>query len=767
MSHTFFRQTARIRNRSRLALAALLAPLLIVSTRLPADPLSKQMEIDFYRDTTSRSLKGLATRSDGRIVAGPQFTDLTGPPLADLLWALTSAGKGRWWLGTGPEGRVLEITFNPENPLYSSRELVRLNDSNVFAVLRLPDGGLLAGTSPRGTVQLVRDGRVTAGISLPVDSIFDLKLQDSGTVVAATGNPGRIYRINLRKFASGGVTTEKITDERILAERGVTLLGAVRDRNLRKLALLENGDILAGSAPRGNLYSFSHDGGPPRILLENRDAEVSDILVASGGDIYAALVFSGSGNAPSRINRPPPSPVSATEKETASGPPSSPDSPQERFTGRSSVVWIPRGGGFPETILSRSGVAIYQLGLREETLLVAGGEHGDFAGYDLRQRRSLTFPGSISSQISGLAAIDSHRLLAVRNNAPGLALIDFEAAGSRELETKRLDVGIPARLGALRFNRLRDVSDAAVNLSLRANFGSDEIEGWGPWEKLPENDGGWQASSAVRGRYVQLRLKLPAETPSSMEIDKAALYFLPQNRRPTLTDFRLFAANFALLPAPEPAPQASITLGQIISRGKDAPEEKRRNSLLSSAVVPSPGMQIAYWTLNDPDGDKLAATFSLRKDGDARWTDVAVQIDASYAQFDTSHLPDGTYFTRLVVSEESPRPPAERLTTTFETDDLVIDRTPPEFVRAVATRKDDNLVVTVQGRDNLSLLEGVEFRFNNGLVETVEQPADGIRDGREETFILETPLSRLAPSTNVEVVIYDSAGNSSARRLTW
>ena len=75
------------------------------------------------------------------------------------------------------------------------------------------------------------------------------------------------------------------------------------------------------------------------------------------------------------------------------------------------------------------------------------------------------------------------------------------------------------------------------------------------------------------------------------------------------------------------------------------------------------------------------------------------------------------------------------------------------------------MVVTIRGRDALSLLDSAEFTFNNGVHEIVEQPADGILDGMEETFVLELPEARLAGATSVEVTLYDSAGNGSTRRL--
>lgn len=80
-------------------------------------------------------------------------------------------------------------------------------------------------------------------------------------------------------------------------------------------------------------------------------------------------------------------------------------------------------------------------------------------------------------------------------------------------------------------------------------------------------------------------------------------------------------------------------------------------------------------------------------------------------------------------------------------------------------REPGKVIVSIRGRDALSLLDSAEFTFNNGVHETVEQPADGILDGRQETFVLELPAERLSGATSVEMTLYDSAGNGSTRRL--
>lgn len=736
--------------------------LFALAQTLPAEPLSKKTDVDFFRDVPSRNLKGLATRSDGRLVAGPTLAEIAVPPPAEILWCLEpTADAAKWLVGTGPEGKILEVTFNPGNATYAVRDVVKLDDPQVFALKHLADGGVLAGTSPKGTLYLVRDGKPAARVALPVDSIFDLLLLDENTALAATGNPGRIYRIDLKKFSAAGLVADKITDIKILAERGITLFGEIRDRNVRRIVALPGGRIAAGSAPKGNLYTFSAEGGAPVILQENRDAEVTDLLPQSNGDLYAAIVF-GSSSGESRII-PPPKSTKDKESTIELPPPSQP----ERFGGRSTLVWFP-ANGFPETLASRSSAAFYRLARQGDVIVMAGGEAGELLGYDLKARLSLTFAGSISSQLNGLAPIAGApgKFLVLRNNAPGLALLDFNATSPREAETRRLDLAVPALIGALRFNRVRNLADYQLTLEIKTSNGSDEIEGWGPWTTLKTDDGGWRADN-LRGRYAKLRLRLAADAPPAPEIDKATLYALPQNRRPTLQDFRFITPGFSLIPAVDQPSSPNVALSQLISSGPRDEEGKRKGNFLSSQVVPSPGTQVVFWNVNDPDGDNTLATFSIRRDGDTVWTDIAANTRDSYAQFDTAHLPDGTYFTRLVATETAPRALADRLTATFETDDLVVDHTPPEILATSATRTTDRVVIAARGRDALSLLDGIEVVFNNGVRETVEQPDDGIRDGRAESFTLEIPLAKVSNATSAEITLYDATGNGTSRRVTW
>ncbi|HVT74618.1 MAG TPA: hypothetical protein VHD61_15905 [Lacunisphaera sp.] len=728
--------------------------LFLIATALRADPLTKQYEVDFGRDVASRNLKGLATRTDGRILPGPVFTDLDGPRIGGILWTLRPAGPDRFVVGTGPEGKVQEITFAAKKDAYTVRELAHVNETSALAVLPLPDGSILAGSTPPGALYLFKDGKALVRVPLPVDAVFDLLALPDGSVLAATGNPGRIYRVDLARFARAGVDEGKVAaEDKALAAKGVTLFGEIRDSSVRRLARLANGMLVAGSSPKGNVYRFDAAGGAPVVLQENRDSEVVDLLPLEDGGFYAAVVFTAGDNA--RLARATDPKAEKKEKDE-----------KPAFVGRSNLVYFP-AGGFAESVLSKTNIAFYRLARQRDWIVIAAGEQGDTFGYDPAARRALTFAGSSSSQVNDIASLADGRLLLLRNNAPGLALMTFNGPGPRELETKRLDLGAPAALGDLRFARLRGLAPGQLQVEVATNFGSDEIEGWTPWQALAAHDDGYFAAG-LRGRYAKLRLKIDGGG-TDFQLDKATLFNLPQNRRPALVDFRIFPPSLALLPAGEPPPSATTTLGQLLypnpRDAKDDNNDRRKSAFMSSAVIPQTGAQIVYWTVTDPDGDNLAYTFSIRPDGVEAWTDLAVNTTDTYVQFDTGGLAEGLYQTRLHVAEQAPRPEPERLAYDFETDTLLVDRTPPVLGRPAIRREAGRLIIGIEGRDALSLLAGAEFVLNNGDHETVTHPVDGILDGKSEQFQVEIPEARAAGATSVEILVYDAVGNSASVRV--
>ncbi|GAB5560989.1 MAG: hypothetical protein SynsKO_26360 [Synoicihabitans sp.] len=757
-----------------LRLFALFSLVVATAAGLSADPVSfsKSKTISFFREVSSRDLSGMAVRSDGRIIHGPTLSELAGNPVEDLWWDIEPWRDWSWLVGTGPNGVILKVEVDEASDTFVSEVWGETDASQIFVVKTVSDNRVISGGAPEGAIHLWKeDGELIRSAQLPGDSVLDILTNKTGDVVwVATGNPGEIYRLEIDNFASSD-------SDGSLEDRGITRFGSIRDRNVRRLAWGRNGVLLAGSSPSGNLYEFPEAGGSPLILMDQESGEVTDIHVSENGDIFAAVVTSD-GTTTRRVSRTSTvgAPANDTEKSGSKTENTSPPSimeappPVEKFSGRSSLVVMPNGVGLPESVSSRNSVAMYQIYPYRGKLLLAAGDDGELLGYDPVARRAISYAGSNAAQLTEMVEVPTtDQLLVMTNNPAGLSRLHFSDPGKRVAKTKRLSLQTPSEIGVLRFNRIRNLDPAEITVRMRANRGRDGREGWTPWVHAVHENGGWRAPDQLLGQYVEIELELPAEISETAELDQARLYYLPQNRRPVLQSFRLISPNFGLNPrGVTDSKTSNLNLGQVIGASPSPikPEaERRRQALLSSPVLPQPGAQVAMWTVNDPDGDNHIATFSIRKDDSDEWVDLRVQSDENWVQFDRRSFAEGTYFTRLLVEETSPRRVNDRRTVEFQTDDLVIDLSPPRVTEVHITGSADSIKIQFSGSDQMSLISSAMLSFNNGYEVELGTPIDNIMDSPAEDFSIEIDREVLLNATGLEIHVGDKAGNYGSRRV--
>lgn len=754
--------------RASFLFPALLASLLTASA---SGPFSQSKSINFYREVASRDIVGLGLRSDGRLIAGPMLQELAGIPLEDLWWDLEHLESDSWLIATGPNGRVIKADIDSSGATYQTTPWGESGSNHIFVLKKLSADLIVGGSNPDGQVIFWdAQGEELARVALPADSVFDLLWDDRGErLLAATGNPGSLYQID------PDVVLASSPDDN-LESRGVTLLSSIRDRNLRRLALAADGAILGGSAPSGNLYRFSATQNEPVILMDQEAGEITDIQVGPNGDIYATLVVA-SGNTTRRVmqsaNVQPPKEAEskAEDKKPDSPAPSIFEAPPiDAFTGRSELILVPGGDGIPRTLSSRNKVAMYRITRYGDKFLLGGGDDGEILGYDPLDRRALYFAGSNSAQINDIESLpNSGEFLLLSNNPLALSKLSSFRQGPRTAQTGSINLPTPSELGALRFNRLRDVDPVDLQIRMRANRSSDAAEGWTEWQTASREDDLWKVDGLI-GKHVQVELELPADLAATAQLDQAELFFLPQNRRPVLRSFRIVSPNYGLVPRTT-ATQAStgnLTLGQVIGSSPNPSansEDKQRQALLSSNLVPQLGAQVVTWTVSDPDGDNLNAKFSVRASESDEWIDLSVGANQGWLQFDRRSLAEGTYFSRLWIEEDAPRTPEDRQHVEFATDDLVIDLTPPVITAATVSEASGKTTVSIEARDAYSALEGVRLAFNNGYSVEVNQPTDGMLDGRSEQFFTSIDQRLIAMATAVEIYVMDSADNVAVKRI--
>lgn len=759
-----------------------LLALLTVTTAVGAVPLTRQHEVDFSREFTSPRLTGLALRSDGRLVAGALVDRLEGQ-LPGLAWSLAPLSADRWLVGTGPEGRILLATV--EGATVRSTPWADLGDNQVYALHVLPDGAVLAATAPNATLFLIREGRIIARQPLDADLALAITPRGNGSVLVATGSPARLWSVDPATFASAGIHEGRSVDPSGLPARGLTLIGEVRDRSLRCLAVAPDGSILAGSAPGAQVYRFTDASKPPTVEYDGGEGEIAALAIGPDGLVYAAQTTAANGSSGDTASSPGDlasslraaiMTVTATAPRPPGGSRGAPPGPTRSYEGRSQLVRL-APDRFPEVVLSRPGIAFYSLVRTGDELLIGGGENGELLAFDPATRLYRTLAATSGQNLSLVAVPGTPgEWLALHANLSGLSRIRAFGPGPRQATTGTIDLGGPTTLGNLSISRISGIGADDVTVEFQASLAGDENEGWTDWlAAAPADDGFWSLAD-TRARRLRLRFTLPA-TASAADIGRALVFHRPPPRRATLQDFRIFPPGVGLLRNPDPVQQPFVPLGQFLqpqaqgSTSRDTSQtpspngttNRTRDGFLGSPVVARPGAQVVLWNVHEPAGDALLYTLALRAAGGATWRDIVVETRETYAEFDVSDLPDGAYDLRLIALPATPRP--EGIEPLVYVDDrLVVDNTPPEVLSAEAVGG-PRLSLTIHAADAGSLLDYAEFRFNDGRVERVENPVDGLSDSRTESFTFTLPSSRIAPATEVEIIVVDAAGNASARRL--
>ena len=190
------------------------------------------------------TLAGAGFDTLGGLTAGPAVTvrTLSGP---EVVWRVATDGRGGWYVGTGHGGEIHHVAADGR-----TRLVARLESTEVFSLVMLPGGDLLAGGGPDGRLSRVTAaGDVTEVGRIDGSYVWAMALQEkSGVVWLATGAPAAVYRYQWREG-----TLEKV----------VTLPA----QNTMDLALDDRQRLLAVTQGPGLVYRVSPEAGAAPLLI--------------------------------------------------------------------------------------------------------------------------------------------------------------------------------------------------------------------------------------------------------------------------------------------------------------------------------------------------------------------------------------------------------------------------------------------------------------------------------------------------------------------
>ncbi|MFQ5670849.1 MAG: hypothetical protein ACE5HD_10095 [Acidobacteriota bacterium] len=689
-------------------------------------------------------LDGTTVSRNGGVVLAPASRALLGPSVA-VLWDAAPGPDGSVYAVGGPPGVMLEFPEEGEG-----RTVLEAGEAEMTAIAALDDGQVVVGLSPGGrVVQVTPDGRQREILQTGSRYVWDLLVQDSGVLWVAAGDPGALFRVNLRTGS----------DQRVLD------LG---EEQARCLALDSDGSLLVGSAGRGIIRRIP-PSGPVAVLLDSDFSEVSSLAVSADGVRYAGLVQAS----PAEISaekvrlsqpvdpRPPGKTGAAGSRARSAGAGATSVLGATQRSIRSSVIRIERDETVATIWESEKEIALSLLARPGNRIWIGTSPEG---GIDLVDSANppMRLARLPARSVTALHLLPGGTVLATTGGLGSVALLSPDRGAEGMVTSPVHDAGQGARFGRARIWS-RTGNQDGLAFSLRSGNTSRPDSTWSDWSRWHLGDRA-AAPAAPPGRFVQwrVRLRTGASSHGRPELARVQVAYLPPNQPPRLDKVQVLAPGVALETLPSPAGSAAgpASGSQAQSSGGtanvSAPSRRVRRAW-------RPGRRTVSWEASDEDGDDLVARLWIRADGEAEFLPVATHVLDSFYVLGENELPDGGFVIRVEVSDAPGNTPERAAKAVAETPRFIVDRTPPRILDLRWRREKGGVVLEFSVADAVTPPSGAQVSIDGGPFEGVF-PGDGIADGLEETYRVRRELPDAGPHRAV-IRATDGTGNTTTARL--
>jgi hypothetical protein len=699
-------------------------------------------------------VESLSIDSAGRLLLAPA-TELVDETTAPFLWTILQARDAAMYLGSGNEGKVFRVPSGGKATVfYDSSEL------EVHALAQGPDGAIYVGTSPEGKVYKV-DASGSATVFFDPDDkyIWSLVFDRAGSLYAGTGEKGIVYKIGPD---GTGVPFYRTETTHAVA-----------------LALDRSGNLIVGSEAPGKIFRVDSQG-KAFVLLDSSFREIHALRFDEKGNLYAAAVSSrpaAQETSPDRAvpEAPRPTPTASVSTEITSisiagvavqpAPEQRTGRRDDRRTLKGAVYRITPDGVWDTVWESRQDTP-YDISFDGTGAVIVGtGNEGKIfrvAG-DPAQVTLLT--RAAAQQVTMFMADSNGRNYYATAN-PGKLFRLASARGDRgTYQSKVRDAETVAAWGTVSW-RGSTPGASSIELYTRSGNTARPDSTWSEWAGPYKNSVGEQITSP-KARYLQWKAVL-AGTGEGPVLTSVTAAFLPRNLRPKVSDITVhppgtvFQKPFSTgeleiaglaEDATTPRPSAPLPSQQGQAAPASGPALGRR--------IYQKGLQTFVWKSEDENEDSMVFDALYRREGEISWKTLKRGLSDAIFVWDTTSVPNGTYFIKIQASDAPSNPPGMSLVGELESTSFDIDNTPPSVTMQGVKQQGDRYVLSFEVRDEQSAVQRVEYSLDADRWQRI-YPRDGIADSRVEQFDL--LLGAEAATKSVVIRVMDAMNNVATAR---
>src|SRR6202158_2121357 len=641
-----------------------------------------------YEEFLKGTAHGVAVRSDGRLELAPKFTLLSDAD-ASYLSSVRLNPAGTLYATGGSPAKVFRFDSNGQPAIVFDS-----TDLSAQAIAFDSKGTLYVATSPDGKVYRVSSsGEKSVFFDPKTKYIWDLAFSPDGTLYVATGDKGQLFAVS--------------------PDGKSELFYSSDEAHIRVLAFDARGNVIAGTEPSGRILRISRSSSKTSaqdskdsaalkaegfVLYETSRREVTSLAVSAEGTIYVSAI----GEKP-RVGQAPSAIISTAQGTTTIAPGGAAGSgqvpPQQQpFVPfpplLSSSIYRISPEGAPEELWTSREDVVYALGLASDGRLLAGtGNAGALLAVD-GHGVFAHLAKSGSAQITGIARNSYGKVFLCTANPGKIFSVgpEYEAEGT--FESRSFDSQLFSQWGRLEWwgpppsasvkssansNPARS-NESRLEFFVRTGNTEDPGKEWSRWFGPYSKSGA--ATEVPSARFVQWKAIIH-DGRAGDGIEWVSLAYLPRNVAPifdgiVLQEPGIRAQSQSNVGASQPTvvtlkqPPSPNTTGVIITQSS-APA---RFELPPQGTLQK-GYQSVLWSAHDENDDELRYAVCFRGESEHEWKLLKDNLEQKFYSWDTTTMPDGAYYLKIVATDAPSNPPDVARKTERESERFEVDNTPP------------------------------------------------------------------------------------------
>ncbi|MCW3096586.1 MAG: Virginiamycin lyase [Chthonomonadaceae bacterium] len=693
------------------------------------------------------------------------------------IWALVPDSAGNLYAGTGSGGKILKVDAQGASSVLATLPVVAVQSLLYSA----KDNALYAGSGGKGNVyRIAMDGSYKLLCALPEKYVLALAQDSDGGLYVAPGGGGNVYRLTaaqLQNAKTGGAEAD------VAAVLKPETFFKTNADHIMALLMDPKNNLYVGTGNDGILYKVT-PAGVGSVIYDAKENAISGLAMTPNGDLYAVT-----------------GPKGMLYKITPSG---------------ETTIAFDRAASFYTAIRTAPDGTLYASTVNAVFhIFPSPADPTQTIVLPLDNPKDVDFL-TIAVQSNGTVAAGTGNIGEIYTSQ---ADSSSSASSAGTYTSVVHDAKLSSRWGTLRWEGAQPDA-SSVTLETRTGSVAEPDATWTDWAPVRSTSGTREGTiTSPAGRFIQYRLTLhegkPGQSPAIREV---TLGYLPRNQAPkvaftnpaggerwsktqtlrwngtdpdndTLTYDITYStdagATWKPLPASaKPAPAATTVADTadsariVLAVTTDTPEKMLAEYKTKVAAMNLPESMkasiIEEFRINQerkssPPLAVLGQPYNYQpigaglSPGSPAPAAVPSQRENSKS-VDTTLLPDGSYWFKVVASDRVSNPVDAQTTMALSEPVLIVNAVPKITFSGQPMISSDKRVhvegVLTQSR--VTITAG-QYRIDGGDW-FAAAPTDGLFDAMRETFSVDTtPLT--SGKHTIEVEAFNSAGGKSLEKI--